>query len=47
MLVNVQYVHMLITFSMAVVTIGEIGVQDFLKNKKWQIERFGCSLQAS
>jgi hypothetical protein len=46
MLVNIEYVHLLITFSMAFVTIGEIGVQDFLKNKKWQIEMFGCSLQA-
>jgi hypothetical protein len=44
MLTNVKYVHLLVTFSMAFVTIEEIGVQDFLNNKKWQIERFGCSL---
>jgi hypothetical protein len=47
MLANVKYVHLLITFSMAFVTIGKIKVQDFLKNKKWQLERFGCFLQAS
>jgi len=46
MLANVEYVHLLIKFSMAFVTIGEIRVQDFLKNKKWQIKRYGCSLQA-
>jgi hypothetical protein len=45
MLANAEYLHLFITFSMAFVTIGEIGVQDFLKNKKWQIERSRCSLQ--
>jgi hypothetical protein len=44
MLANVEYVHLLITFSMAFVTIEKIGVQDFLKNKKWQIGKSGCSL---
>jgi hypothetical protein len=44
MLTNVEYVHLLITFSMAFVTIKKIGVQDFLKNKKWQIGKSRCSL---
>jgi hypothetical protein len=38
MLANAEYVHLLITFSMAFVTIGKIGVQEFLKKKNGKLK---------